>query len=142
MSLSRHLSRQFLSYLFVGGAAFVVDYSSMIFLVERLSFNYIAAAISSFMIGLLVNFFLCRKYIFSSIINSLQMEFMLFFITGITGVILCLSILHLLVSVYHINYKDAKLVATAVVFVFNFLSRRVIIFSHTPLSKMLNKYQK
>ena len=67
---------QFFRYLFVGGFAFVIDYGTLMLLVEVFGFNAKLAAVVAFILGLIVNYILSTLWIFrNSKINNRLAEF-------------------------------------------------------------------
>lgn len=120
---------QFFRYGFVSLAALAVDFGGLILLKEVLGLNYIAAATISFVAGLITNYLLSKSWVFSSSrLDSPVVEFLLFTGVGIVGLVLNDVILWLMTSHFGLYYIASKLVATAVVFFWNFGARKILIF--------------
>jgi putative flippase GtrA len=73
--LKRHLTKllyeftqnpflQFFRYVFVGGSAFCVD-AGTLFLLQRAGVHYLLAAAAAFLLGLVVNFLLSKRFVFT-----------------------------------------------------------------------------
>ena len=132
---------QFFRYLFVGGFAFVVDYGTLMLLVEVFGFNAKLAAVIAFILGLAVNYILSTLWIFkSSKIGNRLAEFAAFALIGVIGLGINELIIWLFDDVIAPRkplsfipedkyYLIGKLVSTAVVFVWNFAARKFIIFN-------------
>lgn len=133
---------QFFRYVFVGGAAFVVDYGIMTALVELAGFNEVAAATVSFIAGLVVNYLLSTLWIFKgSKLNSRLAEFAAFAAVGVVGLGINAAIIWFFSDILAAKlvlgsllaadkyYLVGKLVSTAVVFIWNFAGRKFIIFN-------------
>lgn len=143
---------QFFRYLFVGGSAFVVDFSLMWIFVELVKINVILATTMSFCIALTVNYTLSIFWVFThSNINSRLAEFTIFALIGIVG----LGINEIIIALFQfklatmnlfgslLNTKDyyivGKLVATGVVFIWTFSARKLILFSKRKETTLNNK---
>ena len=132
------LFSQFLRYVAVGGAAFVVDFSVLFFLTEHLGVYYIASATAGFLVGLVVNYLLCVFLIFDfRAINNPSHEFGFFAAIGIAGLLLNNSLIWLLTELAGFHYLASKLVAAALVLVFNFTLRRQLLFSNNRFARRL-----
>ncbi|WP_295207427.1 GtrA family protein [Ruminococcus sp.] len=132
---------QFFRYVFVGGAAFVVDYGIMTALVELGGFNAVVAATLSFIAGLAVNYALSTLWIFkNSKIQNRLAEFAAFAAVGVVGLGINALIIWFFKDILAAKmlfgswlpkdkyYLIGKLFSTAIVFVWNFAGRKFIIF--------------
>lgn len=120
---------QFFRYGFVSFAALIVDFGGLILLTELFKIHYIISATLSFTAGLAVNYLLSRAWVFeASRIESRLREFSLFTGIGIVGLILNDILLWVLTSHLGVYYVLSKLVATAIVFFWNFGARKILIF--------------
>lgn len=134
----RKLFQQFISYVAVGGIAFVVDFGALYFLTEHLGFHYLLSATIGFLAGLVVNYLLCISLIFDfRAIERTSHEFGLFAGIGIAGLLLNNAMIWLLTEVAGCHYLLSKLLAAALVLVFNFTLRRRLLFSDTPVARRL-----
>ena len=132
---------QFFRYLFVGGFAFVVDYGTLMLLVEVFGFNAKLAAVIAFILGLAVNYILSTLWIFkNSKIGNRLAEFAAFALIGVIGLGINELIIWLFDDVIAPRqplsfipedkyYLIGKLVSTAIVFIWNFAARKFIIFN-------------
>ncbi|SDB12270.1 Putative flippase GtrA (transmembrane translocase of bactoprenol-linked glucose) [Ruminococcaceae bacterium FB2012] len=138
---------QFFRYLFVGGFAFVVDYGTLMLLVEVFGFNAKLAAVVAFILGLIVNYILSTLWIFkNSKIGNRLAEFAAFAVIGVIGLGINELIIWLFDDVIAPRkpldfipedkyYLIGKLVSTAVVFIWNFAARKFIIFNKNSTSE-------
>ena len=129
---------QLIRYGLVSVAALAVDFGGMVLLVELLSVHYLAAATLSFTAGLIVNYTLSRLWVFSeSRYNSKTSEFVAFSLIGIAGLLINNGIIW--VSVEHIgmHYAISKMIATGVVFFWNFGLRKIIVFKQIKKEEVL-----
>ncbi len=127
---------QFFRYIFVGGAATVVDWGAsalLFYLVFGQNHASLANAIS-FVLGLIFNYVLSTFWIFrSSKIKSRLMEFLGFAAIGFVGLLMTVGITYLfelwLGDVTDLFQILAKVVSTAAAFFWNFFARKILLFS-------------
>lgn len=131
---------QFFRSLIVGGIASVVDVAIVTLCFEILKMTDLQSTAAGFAIGLLVNFLLTRMWVFTGSRMSGLVEFVTFAVIGLLGLGLSL----LIVWVFTHPIADArplgdwltperylypgKLTAIVVVFFWNFLLRKFVIY--------------
>ena len=122
---------QLFRYLFVGGFAFVVDYGLLFILTEYLHFHYLLSATISFMAGLVTNYVLSTLWIFRhSKLENKAVEFTVFSIIGVVGLVFNNLLLYAFTEFLHLYYMLSKLVTAAIVMLWNFLGRKLILFKN------------
>ncbi len=120
---------QFFRYLFVGGFAFIVDFSLLYFFSEFCGIYYLISAILSFAISLIVNYILSTHWVFNkNQIDNKVMEFNVFALIGIIGLIFTEILLYLFTDVFGLYYMLSKIITTAIVMFWNFLARRIMFY--------------
>ena len=120
---------QFVRYGLVSVIALAVDFGGMVLLVELLSIHYLVAATVSFISGLAVNYLLSRAWVFTERkYESRVKEFIIFTGIGIVGLLLNNSIMWLAVEKIGIYYIFSKIIATILVFFWNFGLRKMLVF--------------
>lgn len=120
---------QLFRYVFVGGIAFVADWGMMVFLHEAIHTNvYIATAIA-FVFGLIVNFVLSKIFVFqeASERTGTAGEFIAYGIIGVVGLLFTEVIMWLLLKI-GVLYMIAKIVAAAIVLIWNFVARKILLY--------------
>lgn len=120
---------QFFRYIFVGGAAFFVD-ALTLWLCEKFMYYLIAAAIA-FVVGLAVNYVISVKLVFSEsekVKNKLK-EFLTYAIIGVIGLGLTEVIIYVLTDFLSVYFMISKIIAAAIVLVWNFVARKKIIYT-------------
>lgn len=121
---------QLMKYGVVGGIAFVADYSLLYLLTEYCGLYHLLSAAISFMVGLTVNYVLSLRYVFTErSFKDKRMEFAAFAIIGIIGLLLNELILYVSADVCGLHYMAGKVVSTVIVFFWNFLARKIILFT-------------
>ena len=120
---------QFFRYIFVGGIAFVAD-AGALWLCEKFMHYMIAAAIA-FVFGLVVNYILSVCFVFSESekVKSKTVEFITYGVIGVIGLLLTELIMWFFTDVLGLYFLLSKIVAAAIVLVWNFVARKKIIYS-------------
>ena len=118
-------------YIFVGGFAFIVDYSLLYLLTSWGGIHYIISATISFIVGLIVNYIISTHWIFKkSKLNNTAIEFLVYGIIGVIGLFLNDLLLYYFTDFMHYHYMVSKLIAAAIVMGWNFIGRRTILFKN------------
>ena len=126
---------QLLRYGFVGGIAFLVDYGAMVMLTEFLGLHYLLSATISFILGLATNYLLSISWVFNQHkIANPWVEFLIFAVIGVVGLGLNDSIMFLCTDRWGVHYTLSKIIATAIVFFWNFFARKIILFRQNKRS--------
>ena len=120
---------QFVRYFFVGGFAFVVDFGLLYILTEYAGLHYLLSATLSFIAGLLVNYIISCLWVFngSKLMNRL-VEFVFFAAIGVVGLALNDTLIWLFTDCIGTHYMFSKIVAAAMVYLWNFFARKYLVF--------------
>lgn len=119
---------QIFKFGFVGGLAFIIDYAVLIFCKEVLKLDVLISAGIAFSVSVIFNYILSVKWVFDvDKEKSKSKNFILFIIFSIIGLILTEIIMHVGVKVLDFNYLIVKIFATAIVMVFNFITRKIFL---------------
>lgn len=116
---------QFFRYLFVGGFSAVVNIGFLYIFKELFTFNLILSNILSFILGLITNYILSKKFVFQEKtgINKYK-EFTIYAVIGIFGLLFDTFILWFLTESVNIYYMVSKIISTFLVFIWNFIARK------------------
>lgn len=126
--ITSHLS-QLTQYGVVGLAALFFDYSVLVLLTEFANVNHLLSATAGFFVGLIVNYTLATKFVFKkSKLKNKRMEFLVFSIIGIGGLLFTIGLMWLLSDFFSVHYTISKGVAVGTVFLWNFYARKLILF--------------
>ncbi len=121
----RPVLRQFGKFAVVGIISFIIDYSLMIFLAEIFGMGEILSASISFCVSVIFNYIASMKFVFSHREGMSQSyEFVIFVILSIIGLILNDLIMWVGISTFDIDYRIVKILATMMVTLYNFFSRK------------------
>jgi putative flippase GtrA len=120
---------QLLRYLFVGGAAFIVDFLSLYILTDFFGIYYLISAAIAFSLGLLVNYFLSVSWVFNKRkLKNRNFEFGIFAIIGIVGLGLNEVIIWFFTQELLIYYLLSKIFAAVIILFWNFFARKYVLF--------------
>jgi putative flippase GtrA len=123
------LLQQFARYLLVGGGAFAIDFSALYLLTEFIGFHYLVSAAISFLLGLITNYWLSRLWVFNQrSVKNITVEFAIFAFIGIVGLGLNEGIIWFIAEKVHFHYMTAKAISAAIVLVWNFGARKLVLF--------------
>ena len=121
---------QLFRYTFVGGCAFLFDFGLLWFLTEKGHWHYLLSATLSFLVGLFVNYFLSKIWVFNtSILKNKGLEFLIFALIGIVGLGLNNLFLWVFTDLCSIYYMISKILTTGIVYFWNFFARKKILFN-------------
>ena len=122
--------REATRYAAVSACAFIIDITVLFVLVHYLSWWYVAAATSSFLVGLLVGYVLSVRLVFKyRRLKDPRVEFASFAGIGAVGVAINAAAMTLGVKVFGVHYLIAKCGASGLTFVWNFVARRQFLFA-------------
>jgi putative flippase GtrA len=117
-------------YAFASLAALGADYAVLTLCHKLLGMNYLAAAAIGFTCGLGVVYVLTVRYVFDDRRRfGAGPELIGFLITGVIGLTLNEALMGLFVGHFGLAVAFAKVPTAGLVFSFNFLTRRALLFS-------------
>lgn len=133
--LIARLDCEFTRYLLVGGVSFLLDFGSMNLLILLLGSGrgavYFATAVA-FLLGLICNYLLSVLFVFTSARSEGKgrdlRSFFFFAAIGVAGLFLTEGIMVLGYSMLGLHHALVKLVAAALVLLFNYIMRKIFIF--------------
>lgn len=117
-------------YLVVSALALSVDFGAYVALIRLAGVHYLLAAPIGFVLGLAVSYTLSVGWVFRNRrLADPRMEFLIFAVLGIGGVALNQLIIYCGVESLGLSYEAAKIASASVVFCFNFVSRKLLLFT-------------
>jgi putative flippase GtrA len=121
---------QFGRYTLVGSAAFLADLGCLCAFTELWHVHYLLSAALAFLVGLSANYLMSITWVFHK--RSLARrshELLLFALIGIVGLGLNETCMWLLTGYAGFYYLVSKIGSTVLVYLWNFLARRHLLFS-------------
>lgn len=124
----KKLILQMVKFGAVGFLCFFIDYGIMLLLTELAGVNYLISCCISFSVSVIVNYLLSMHFVFAAKANmKKRTQFVIFVILSVIGLGLNQLFMWLFVDLVHIPYQIAKLAVTAIVMLFNFVTRKVFL---------------
>ena len=121
------LLNQILKFGLVGGTAFVIDYVLLYFCTEFLHIHYLISSIISFTVSVIFNYILSIKWVFDVKKKQDVKVFVIFIILSVIGIGINSLIMYVMVEKFGVYYMLSKIVSTAVVMVYNFITRKIFV---------------
>lgn len=116
-------------YLIVGGLATIVEWAGFWLFSEKMGITYLLATALAFAISTFANWLFGRLLVFrGKQAQSLLREILSVYLASIVGLLLNLLIMFLLVQIFSVEKMLAKVSATILVFAYNYLVRKLIIY--------------
>ncbi len=119
---------QIIKFGFVGFLCFFIDYGVMVFLTEVFRIDYLVSSGISFTVSVIVNYILSITFVFETDKDKNKLkEFVVFVFLSVIGLGINEACMWLAVEAAGIYYMISKIGATAVVMVYNFVTRKIFI---------------
>lgn len=119
---------QILKFGVVGIIATGIDYILLIFLKEICDIDYLLASGISYSVSTVVNYILTMRYVFEGKDNVSKIkEFLLFFVMSVVGLGVNQVVMWISTDILKIYYILSKILSTAIVMIYNFISRKVVL---------------
>lgn len=126
--MNNKLFAQIIKFGFVGGTSFLIDAGILFLLTEFVGVHYLISGAISFTASVIYNYILSIKWVFDAKedVNKVQ-ELAVFIGLSVIGLGLNQLFMWLFVDIFHIYYMLSKIIATAIVMVYNFVTRKIFI---------------
>lgn len=119
---------QFAKFSVVGIVAFVIDYGLFLVMDYVFHVEYLIASAISFTLATVFNFVASMRYVFAGKEGQTRtQQFIIFFVLSVIGLGVNQLILWVCVSFLFMYAWVGKLAATAVVMLFNFVTRKIFL---------------
>ena len=124
----KKLIEQLIKFGFVGFLCFFIDWGIMVFLTEVFGINPLISSTISFTVSVTVNYILSVTFVFETDKNANKgSQFVIFVLLSIVGLGVNELCMWLGTDLLGIHYMITKVGATAVVMVYNFITRKIFI---------------
>lgn len=132
-SLRKQLTALFFSfckYLVAGGFGFVLDYGTLTFCNKILGWDHLISAALGFTVGLVFVYISSNKWVFDArkLSDRRMLEFAVFTLIGLVGLGLTVLFMYCFVDLLSLDPLLAKIPTTALVLVWNYGARKVILY--------------
>lgn len=124
----KKLIHQFMKFGVVGIIAFFIDYGLLFALTEFGGINYLVSATISFTASVIFNYLASMRYVFTHKEDmSRRKEFVIFVVLSAIGLVINNVCMWAGVEIFGIHYMITKIGATAIVMVWNFVTRKIFL---------------
>ena len=124
----RKLMEQIVRFGIVGVIAFVIDYTVLLVLTEVCNIHYLVSSAVAFLVSVIFNYILSITFVFETDKSkSKGTQFGLFAVMSAGGLGINQLMMWLLSDLMFIPYQLSKFLATAVVMVYNFITRKLFL---------------
>ena len=125
------LVAQIMKFGVVGVIAFFIDFGVMVFLTEVFGMNPVASATISFTVSVVFNYLASMRYVFQHREGmSRTREFVTFVVLSVIGLAINDALMWAGTELAAFDYRLVKIIATAVVMVWNFVTRKIFLEEH------------
>ncbi|WP_281932070.1 GtrA family protein [Methylocystis iwaonis] len=123
--------RDMIRYAAASVFALALDYAVLMSLTKGFGVGYLQAAAAGFLSGLGLIYLLSIRYVFEGRrARAPRVEILGFLVTGVIGLLLTEALMRLFVGEFGFALSIAKAATAGFVFMFNFVSRRGLLFKH------------
>lgn len=121
----KHL-KEIIRFVVVGGFCFLLEFAMLYGFTEYLHIQYLISSAAAFIIALIVNYFLCVYVVFNTE-NQSNTKRTWFVITSVAGLGINQIVMYIMVEKIAIWYMFAKVFAAAVVMIWNYITKKIIL---------------
>ena len=119
--------KQIMLYLIVGSGATIVEWIVFFLLDHYLNIHYMIATSLAFVVSTFANWVLGRLIMFKSSKNTWK-ELVQIYLVSIAGLLMNLMIMWIAITKLGFNNMFSKIAATGIVFFWNFIIRKLLIY--------------
>lgn len=124
----KKLFAQLMKFGLVGGIAFVIDFAVLYLCTSIFGIYYLISSFISFTVSTVFNYIASVKWVFDVDKKKSQSKnFVIFIVFSVIGLGLNQLIMWIGVDKFNLYYLLVKIIATAIVMVFNFVTRKMFL---------------
>lgn len=128
-TIKKLLSNKLISYVFVGGIATIVEWICFYIFSEKMGMFYQLGTVLAMLISTFANWLVGRLWTFRDAAKgNIILEIGKIYATSAIGILLNMLLMWIFVSKMSIEQMIAKILATIIVFAYNYLVRRLVIY--------------
>jgi putative flippase GtrA len=120
---------QIFRFILIGGFTAMLDFITLFALTDFFNINYLLSAGVGFILGSSINYWLSIKWVFTrGKFNNYASEFSVFILFTFLGLLLNQLIMYICTGLLLWLYLYSKMVAIIIVTIFNYLTKKYIVF--------------
>lgn len=123
----KNLLKQIFRFGIVGIIAFIIDYTLLYIFTDILGINYLISSGLSFIISVIFNYVASIKYVFNTGHKQGLKDVIIFILLSTIGLGINEIIMFIGVNYLHMHYMIVKIGATAIVMIYNFITRKIFV---------------
>lgn len=127
-SLGERIPIQAIKYGLAAFGGFLADYGALIMLKEWLGLHYLVAVPIAFLVGIAVNYLIGIWVVFRRGNLSLGKELLLFLLISLLALAITEGSMYLFTDLLRIDYRISRLISGGATYLFNFFSRRAVLY--------------
>lgn len=121
-------------YIFAGLAGFILDFLILFVLTNYMHLYYLLSATISFISGVFLTYIISIYWVFQIKSSRSRLgEFAIFILIGLVGLAMTIALIWFFTEKVHIYYLFSKILATLIVYFWNFFSRKHLLFKKNNL---------
>lgn len=121
------LFMQIMRFGVVGGLAFLIDSAVLYILTEYANVYVLISSVISFIVSLIFNYIMSIYWVFDVKKKQTVKEISIFVILSVIGLGVNQVVMYFGVEVFNIYYMICKVMATFIVMVYNFITRKIFV---------------
>ena len=121
------LLMQIIKFVIVGGIATIIDYIIFFIMHELLKIPTLPSNITSFTISVIYNYIASVKWVFDVKKDDPKKQFIIFIVLSLIGLLINTIIVYITIDILKWWSMIAKVLATGIVMVFNFITRKMFL---------------
>jgi putative flippase GtrA len=125
----KQIDHPILKWILSGGVAFVVDFSTLLLLVEIFNIYYLYATCIAFLLSATTNFLISRYLIFNATTNTVANSYVKFISISLLGLTVIASLMYILVDLVGLHYLLSRLLIASTVGVSSFYIHKLFTFN-------------
>lgn len=118
---------QIIKFVIVGGIATIIDYIIFFLLHDFLKVPTLPSNITSFSVSVIYNYIASVKWVFDVKEDDPKKQFIVFIVLSIIGLLINTAIVYVTIDILKWWSMICKVIATAIVMVFNFITRKIFL---------------
>ena len=118
------LVKQIFRFTLIGGIAFLIDSTILFILTDYVGVHYLISSMISYTVSVIFNYIMSILWVFDVNKKQTRRDIVIFFILSLIGLGINQLIMYISVDLMNIYYMISKVISTALVMVYNFITRK------------------